>query len=352
MAIGALGLAVTFEPPYIRWLIWTCSRALARGSPVLLRSMVLADDVLRGRSSVPCSSRCVRDCEAVDARARAPGHCGPKKRRLRRLPPAPEADRAGRRSALRSRDSRSSRLRVRGDLGLEPDPLSCAGHRCTPTSRPLSPAAERRPSSFESQTIDLSAPICPSRPRSLRLWTHETSTRPVILRPWPSTRETSRRGLGLSEDEQQLAHLCGLVHDIGKVGLPAGLLEKPGALTLEERRRMEEHSAIGERILAQGRRLRRDRPESSVIITNAWTATATRTDSAETEIPAVSRIIAVADAYNAMTSGRPYRDAMPSRVARFPSCAGRWDTVRHHRGSGLRGHPRRCLRDLPVRRSL
>jgi putative nucleotidyltransferase with HDIG domain len=55
--------------------------------------------------------------------------------------------------------------------------------------------------------------------------------------------------LGLSEREQQLAHLCGLVHDIGKIGLPAGLLEKPGALTLEERRQMEEHPSIGERIL-------------------------------------------------------------------------------------------------------
>ena len=48
--------------------------------------------------------------------------------------------------------------------------------------------------------------------------------------------------MGLSEREQNLVHLCGLVHDIGKVGLPAGLLEKPGALTLEERRQMEEHS--------------------------------------------------------------------------------------------------------------
>ena len=56
--------------------------------------------------------------------------------------------------------------------------------------------------------------------------------------------------LGLSCEEQKMAHLCGLVHDIGKIGLPPGLLDKPGALTLEERRQMETHSAIGERILA------------------------------------------------------------------------------------------------------
>ena len=58
-------------------------------------------------------------------------------------------------------------------------------------------------------------------------------------------------------------------------------------------------------------------PGSSVTITSEWTATATRIALHGEEIPLVSRIIAVADAYNAMTSGRPYRDAMPSRVARF-----------------------------------
>ena len=47
--------------------------------------------------------------------------------------------------------------------------------------------------------------------------------------------------MGLPEEKQRLAHLCGPVHDIGKIGLPAGLLEKPGALILEERRQMELH---------------------------------------------------------------------------------------------------------------
>jgi putative nucleotidyltransferase with HDIG domain len=122
--------------------------------------------------------------------------------------------------------------------------------------------------------------------------------------------------LGLSDEAQQVAHLCGLVHDIGKVGLPAGLLEKPGALTLEERRRMEEHSAIGERILAKVD----DYAEIAWIVRHHHE----RVDGngypdrlVGDDIPVISRIIAVADAYNAMTSGRPYRDAMPSRVARF-----------------------------------
>ena len=55
--------------------------------------------------------------------------------------------------------------------------------------------------------------------------------------------------LGLREEEQELAHLCGLVHDIGKAGLPPGLLEKPGALTTDERRMMGGHPLIGAQIL-------------------------------------------------------------------------------------------------------
>ena len=122
--------------------------------------------------------------------------------------------------------------------------------------------------------------------------------------------------MGLGADVRDQAYLCGLVHDIGKIGLPPGLLEKPGALTLEERRQMQEHSAIGERILAHVD----EYSEIATIVRHHHE----RIDGqgypdgfAEDDIPLVSRIIAVADAYNAMTSDRPYRDAMPSRVARL-----------------------------------
>lgn len=122
--------------------------------------------------------------------------------------------------------------------------------------------------------------------------------------------------LGLSEEMQTLAHLCGLVHDVGKIGLPPGLLEKPGPLTLEERRQMEEHSAIGERILANVD----DYSEIARIVRHHHE----RVDGqgypdglADNDIPMISRILSVADAYDAMTSDRPYRDAMPAQVARM-----------------------------------
>jgi putative nucleotidyltransferase with HDIG domain len=122
--------------------------------------------------------------------------------------------------------------------------------------------------------------------------------------------------MGLSDDQQQLVHLCGLVHDIGKIGLPAGLLEKPGALTLEERRLMETHSEIGERILAKVD----DYAEIAAIVRHhheRFDGNGYPDGFAGDEIPLLSRVIAVADAYNAMTSDRPYREAMPSRVARL-----------------------------------
>ncbi len=122
--------------------------------------------------------------------------------------------------------------------------------------------------------------------------------------------------MGLTADQRELAHLAGLVHDIGKIGLPAGLLETPGALTLEERRQIELHSEIGERILSNVE----DYAEIASIVRHHHE----RVDGLGypdglpgPEIPPIAKIIAVADAYNAMTSDRPYRDAMPSRVARL-----------------------------------
>lgn len=128
-------------------------------------------------------------------------------------------------------------------------------------------------------------------------------------------RDIAKR-MALSEDDQELVHLCGLVHDVGKIGLVAGLLEKPGALSLEERRQMEQHSVIGERIL----RNVDDYGEIAAIVRHHHE----RVDGngypdhlVGDDIPLLARIIAVADGYNAMTSDRPYRDAMPSRVARL-----------------------------------
>jgi putative nucleotidyltransferase with HDIG domain len=129
------------------------------------------------------------------------------------------------------------------------------------------------------------------------------------------SRDIARR-MGLPAADCDRAFLCGLVHDIGKVGLPASLLGKEGPLTLEERRQMQEHSVIGERILrevaayddvARIVRHHHERIDGEGYPDGISAG----------QIPLLSKVIAVADAYNAMTSDRPYREGMPSRVARL-----------------------------------
>ena len=122
--------------------------------------------------------------------------------------------------------------------------------------------------------------------------------------------------MGLPLETQERAYLCGLVHDIGKVGLPSSLLLKNGPLTLEERKEMQRHSEIGESIL--------ERVEVYADVALIVRHHHERVDGEGypdgipgNEMPPLSKVIAVADAYNAMTSNRAYRDAMPSRVARL-----------------------------------
>ena len=121
--------------------------------------------------------------------------------------------------------------------------------------------------------------------------------------------------LGLADEDQDLAHLAGLLHDIGKVALPPGLLEKTGTLSAAERKQMESHSEIGERIL-------RNVPGYSAVAEvvrhhhERYDGCGYPDGLAGVNVPLLSRILGVADAYSAMTSGRPYRAALPTIEAR------------------------------------
>ncbi len=105
---------------------------------------------------------------------------------------------------------------------------------------------------------------------------------------------------------------------------------------------MEQHSVIGERILKNVD----DYSEIASIVRHHHERLdglgypdGLRGD----EIPLLSRVIAVADAYNAMTSDRPYRDAMPSRVARLAPRPERRGAVRYIRRRSVRGDPGRSV---------
>jgi response regulator RpfG family c-di-GMP phosphodiesterase len=98
-----------------------------------------------------------------------------------------------------------------------------------------------------------------------------------------------------------------LLHDVGNIGLPDRILQKPGALTAEERLELEQHPILGEQILAalpllQGEGLKVVRSHHE-----RWDGTGYPDRLAETDIPVGARIFAAVDALDAMTDLRPYR---------------------------------------------
>jgi putative nucleotidyltransferase with HDIG domain len=122
------------------------------------------------------------------------------------------------------------------------------------------------------------------------------------------------RELALPAEDVELIHLAGLVHDIGKIGLRAEVLQKQSALDDAEWAEMRRHSEIGARILVEVE----DYGEIARIVRShheRYDGAGYPDGLAGEAIPPLSRIIAVADAYNAMTSDRPYRRAMAPDVA-------------------------------------
>lgn len=108
--------------------------------------------------------------------------------------------------------------------------------------------------------------------------------------------------------------LGALFHDIGKIGIPASILMKPGPLTDEERRLIESHPALGERILAPIEQLADVRP----IVRSCherFDGAGYPDGLAGEAIPLEARIIFACDAFHAMTSDRPYRRALPAGEA-------------------------------------
>jgi putative two-component system response regulator len=123
---------------------------------------------------------------------------------------------------------------------------------------------------------------------------------------------------GLDADRTEMIRIASPMHDVGKIGIPDRILLKPGALSPEEREVMEAHTEMGYRILSGSQVELLDLAAELALTHHERIDGQGYPDGlADDDIPLVSRIIAVADAYNAMTSDRPYRDAMPSRVARL-----------------------------------
>jgi len=122
------------------------------------------------------------------------------------------------------------------------------------------------------------------------------------------------RKLNFSEDEQGRAHVCGLLHDIGKIGVPTDVLEKNGPLDYDERLAVEAHAEIGASILGRIEGYE----EIALAVRHhheRYNGVGYPDECRGEEIPILARLVAVADAYSAMTSERPYRTALASAEA-------------------------------------
>src|SRR5512136_216213 len=116
------------------------------------------------------------------------------------------------------------------------------------------------------------------------------------------------RRLGVSEEYLKALHRGGILHDVGKIGIPDAVLLKPGQLTPEERTVMQAHPVIGERICSPLRSLRLVLP----IIRHhheRWDGSGYPDGLAGEAIPLAARILQVVDLFDAFTSQRPYKSA-------------------------------------------
>ena len=120
--------------------------------------------------------------------------------------------------------------------------------------------------------------------------------------------------LGCDETRLGLLRLCGALHDVGKLFVPETVLNKPGPLTPEELAEVRAHPEAGARMVALDRSLRPALP-GVLYHHERWDGGGYPTGRAGTEIPFEARILAVADCFDAMTSDRPYRAALPAEQA-------------------------------------
>jgi diguanylate cyclase (GGDEF)-like protein len=120
--------------------------------------------------------------------------------------------------------------------------------------------------------------------------------------------------LGLSDDMLKGLRIAALLHDVGKIGVPDDILRKPGRLTPYEYEIVKQHVALGDLIV-------RDVPDVEHIREGVryhherWDGQGYMVGLAGENIPLIARILAVGDAFSAMTTSRPYRKALPAEEA-------------------------------------
>jgi putative nucleotidyltransferase with HDIG domain len=118
----------------------------------------------------------------------------------------------------------------------------------------------------------------------------------------------------LTDNEVERVYMAGLLHDVGKIGVPEAVLQKPGKLTTEEFDQMKKHPEIGARILADIKQIR-DIIPGVLHHHERYDGKGYPAGLAAETIPMMGRVLCLADCFDAMTSNRTYRKALPLEVA-------------------------------------
>jgi HD-GYP domain-containing protein (c-di-GMP phosphodiesterase class II) len=123
------------------------------------------------------------------------------------------------------------------------------------------------------------------------------------------------RRLGMNAEQLDELSRAAELHDIGKVGIPDAILDKPGELDPSEWEFIRQHTILGERILSAAPALR---PVAHIVRASheRWDGRGYPDRLSGEEIPLAARIVAVCDAYEAITQDRCYREARSEEVAR------------------------------------
>ncbi|MDO6762295.1 HD-GYP domain-containing protein [Agarivorans sp. 1_MG-2023] len=122
---------------------------------------------------------------------------------------------------------------------------------------------------------------------------------------------------GMSEPDADVLMNAAPMHDIGKIGIPDSVLQKPGKLDADEWDIMQSHAVIGGEILGEGDSSELLDLAKTVALTHheKWDGSGYPNGLAGEDIPIVGRIVAIADVFDALTSQRPYKQAWPVEKA-------------------------------------
>ena len=121
------------------------------------------------------------------------------------------------------------------------------------------------------------------------------------------------KAMGLNADELSTLELAGLLHDVGKIGVPEHILRKPGPLTAEEYAIVKQHPKLGYNIISN---IDGAEEIADVVLHHheRWDGVGYPEQLSAEDIPLLARILTLADAFDAMNSVRPYRRALPTET--------------------------------------